>query len=74
MRIVIPLTLVAAGFAAISSLALARGSKPIDSCSAAAVAEPVVEICTASERLCENWLKGRAAYRATFPNAGRTCG
>jgi hypothetical protein len=74
MRIIVPLALVAAGFAAVSSFALARGSKPIDSCSAAPVVEPAVEACTASERLCENWLKGRAAYRAAFPNSGRQCG
>jgi hypothetical protein len=74
MRIIVPLALVAAGFAALSTLALARVSKPLDSCSAAPVVEPAGETCTAGERLCENWLKGRATYRATFPGPARTCG
>jgi hypothetical protein len=74
MRIILPLTLVAAGFAALSSLALAGGSKPTDSCSAPRAAEPAVESCAGSERLCENWLKGRAVYRATFSNSGHACG
>jgi hypothetical protein len=74
MRIIVPIALVAAAFAALSSFAFARGSKPVDSCSAAPVVEQVAESCTVSERLCENWLKGRATYRATFPNSGRTCG
>jgi hypothetical protein len=74
MRIIVPLTLVVAGFAGLSSLALARGSKPISACSAAAVIEPAAERCTASARLCENWLKGREAFRATFPNYGQQCG
>jgi hypothetical protein len=74
MRIILPLTLIAAGVAALSSLALAGGSKSTDSCSEPRVVEPAVESCAASERLCENWLKGRAVYRATFSNSGRTCG
>lgn len=74
MRVFVPLAVVAAGFAVLSSLALARGSKPIASCNAAFVIEPAAEHCTASARLCENWLKGRAAFGATFPNSGRQCG
>ena len=75
MRIILPLTLVAAGLAALSSLALAGGSKTADSCTPRVVEPaPAVESCAGSERLCENWLKGRAVYRATFSNSSRTCG
>lgn len=75
MRIVVPFAIIGvASLGALSSFALARGSKPIDSCSASAVIESEAVNCTASARLCENWLKGRATYRATFPNSDRTCG
>lgn len=76
MRFVAPLVLIAAAFGALSTFALARGSKPAESCAVVEV-EPVAdtaEICTASEKLCENWLKGRAAYRNTFVKAAQTCG
>ncbi|MDB5642013.1 MAG: hypothetical protein JWN07_1330 [Hyphomicrobiales bacterium] len=74
MRFVVPLALIVAGFVALTSFALARSSRSGASCNAVPIVEPAAVDCTASERLCENWLKGRAAYRATFPNSGQTCG
>jgi hypothetical protein len=73
MRVLVPLIIVAAGFAAVSTFAFARGEKPA-ACNAAPSIESSAENCTASAKLCENWLKGRATFRATFPKASQPCG
>ena len=60
--------IVAAALAALSSLALARSSKPaLNSCDIEVAAPPS---CDASPRLCESWLRGRSA----FQKLRRSCG
>jgi len=73
MRVAVPLAFVAAGFAALTSFALARSEKPAASCDATPVLEDASETCTASARLCDNWARGRATFRATFVKAGQGC-
>jgi hypothetical protein len=73
MRVAVPLAIVAAGLAALTSFALAHSEKSVAACDARPAIEQASEMCTASARLCENWERGRATFRATFVKSAHAC-